>query len=84
VKMRLGNEPHLYVRNDVSMKAGSIEFSEHTIDCLIRNQSETGAVLQLVSAIELPAQLKLVVASDRIRCRVIWRMGRVIGVKFLI
>jgi hypothetical protein len=38
------------------MKAGSIEFSGHAIACLIRNQSETGAALELVSAIELPAQ----------------------------
>ncbi|QHO71331.1 pilus assembly protein PilZ [Bradyrhizobium sp. CCBAU 051011] len=66
------------------MKAGSIEFSEHEIACLIRNQSETGALLQLGSAIELPAQFTLAVASDRIRCRAIWRSENMIGVKFLI
>jgi hypothetical protein len=66
------------------MKAWSIEFSGHAIACLIRNQSETGAALELVSAIELPAQFTLVLASDRIRCTAIWRTGKMTGVKFLI
>jgi hypothetical protein len=66
------------------MKTASIEFSGHATACLIRNQSDTGAALELVSAIELPAQFTLVVASDRIRCIAIWRMGKMIGVKFLL
>jgi hypothetical protein len=66
------------------MKEGSIEFSGHAVACLIRNHSETGALLELVGAIELPAQFTLVVASDRIRCIAIWRTGKMIGVKFLI
>jgi len=65
------------------MKAGSIEFSGHAIACLIRNQSETGAALELVSTVKLPAQFTLVVASDRIRCISIWRTRKMIGVKFL-
>jgi len=66
------------------MKAGSIEFRGQAIACLIRNQSETGAALELVGAIELPAKFTLVVASDRIRCISIWRTGKMIGVKFLL
>jgi hypothetical protein len=67
------------------LKAGSIEFGGLAIACLIRNQSETGAALEVVSAIELPAQFTLLVAPDRTRhsCTIIWRMGKMIGVKFL-
>ncbi|QHO74657.1 pilus assembly protein PilZ [Bradyrhizobium sp. CCBAU 051011] len=66
------------------MKSGSIEFSGHAIACLVRNRSETGAALQLVSTSSLPAQFTLVVASDRIRCIAIWRTETMIGVKFLL
>ena len=66
------------------MRAASIEFSGDAIACLIRNQSETGAALELVRTINLPAQFTLVVASDRIRCIAIWRMRKMIGVKFLL
>ena len=67
------------------MKVGSIEFSGLAIACLIRNQSETGATLEVVSANELPAQFTLLVATDRTRhrCIIIWRTGKMIGVKFL-
>ena len=69
----------------MGLKVGSIEFNGVAIACLIRNQSETGAALEVVSAIELPAQFALQVASERTRhsCTIIWRTGKVIGVKFL-
>ena len=62
-------------RND-----GSIEFSGRTIACLIRNQSETGAALEVVSPV--PAQFILLIADKRTRCTVIWRTKKLIGVKF--
>jgi len=67
------------------LKVGSIEFSGLAIGCLIRNQSETGATLEVVRVTELPAQFTLLVASDRTRhsCTIIWRTGKMIGVKFL-
>ena len=66
------------------MIAASIEFSGHAIDCFIRNRSETGAALEVISPVGIPAQFTLQVATDRIRhrCIVIWRMGKMIGVKF--
>ena len=68
-----------------ALKVGSIEFSGLAIACLIRNQSETGATLEVVSAIELPAQFTLLVVPDRTThsCTIIWRTGKMIGVKFL-
>ncbi len=66
------------------MKAGSIEFGGRAVACLIRHQSETGAALEVVSSIGIPAQFTLLVAADRIKvgCIQIWRMEKLIGVKF--
>ena len=52
------------------------------IACLIRNQSETGAALEVVSPV--PAQFTLLIAADSIRygCMAIWRTEKLIGVKF--
>jgi hypothetical protein len=65
------------------MKTGSIEFSGRTIACLIRNESETGAALEVVSPVgKIPAQFTLLTAAERIRCTAIWRTKKLIGVKF--
>jgi hypothetical protein len=65
------------------MKTGIIEFSGHTITCLIRDQSETGAGLEVVSPVGIPAQFTLLIAAERIRCTVIWRTEKLIGVKWV-
>ena len=64
------------------MKTGSIEVSGRTISCLIRNQSETGATLEVASPVRIPAQFTLLIAAERIRCTAIWRTKKLIGVKF--
>jgi hypothetical protein len=64
------------------MKKGSIEVSGRTIACLIRNQSETGATLEVVSPVGIAAQFTLLIAAERIRCTAIWRTKKLIGVKF--
>ena len=64
------------------MKKGSIEVSGRTIACLIRNESETGATLEVVSPVGIPAQFTLLIAAERIRCTAIWRTKKMIGVKF--
>ena len=55
------------------MKTGSIEVSGRTIACLIRNESESGAALEVVSPVGIPAQFTLLIAAQRVRCTVIWR-----------
>ena len=68
------------------LKAGRIELSGLAIACLIRNQSETGATLEVGSSTtEIPTQFKLLITADRTRhkCIIIWRTGKMIGVKFL-
>jgi hypothetical protein len=64
------------------LKTGSIEFHGRTIACFIRNQSETGAALEVVSPVGIPARFTLLIAADRIRCTRIWRTEKLIGVKF--
>jgi hypothetical protein len=66
------------------LKSGSIEFNGRMIACLIRNQSDTGASLEVVSPLGIPAQFTLLIVADRLRrgCTVIWRTERLIGVKF--
>jgi hypothetical protein len=87
---RAGRSPHWVhdirkCRKGAILKAGSIEFSGLAIACLIRNESETGAALEVISASDLPAKFTLLVASARTRhsCTIIWRTGKMIGVKFL-
>jgi len=66
------------------LKSGNIEFNGRMIACLIRNQSDTGASLEVVSPLGIPAQFTLLIVADRLRrgCTVIWRTERLIGVKF--
>ncbi|WOH47629.1 PilZ domain-containing protein [Bradyrhizobium sp. sBnM-33] len=70
--------------SEADLKRGSIDFNGGTIACLIRNQSDTGAALEVASALGVPAQFNLLIVADRLRygCTVIWRMERLIGVKF--
>jgi hypothetical protein len=49
------------------LKSGSIEFNGRTIASLIRNQSDTGAALEVVSPLGIPAQFTLLVQAVWIR-----------------
>jgi hypothetical protein len=46
------------------MKTGSIEVSGHTIACLICNQSETVATLEVANPVGIPAQFTLLIAAE--------------------
>lgn len=65
------------------LKAGIIDFGG-TIDCTVRNLSETGAALEVVSPIGIPERFTLVLTAEsrRLPCRVVWRKERRIGVTF--
>ncbi len=54
------------------------------IDCTVRNLSETGAALEVVSVVGIPTEFSLVIRSDNINynCRVVWRKMNRIGVAF--
>ena len=66
------------------LKAGSITFGGGTIDCTVRNVSETGAALEVVSPFYIPDRFTLIVQSDQLKrpCHIVWRKERRIGVAF--
>ena len=66
------------------LKAGSITFGGGTIDCTVRNVSETGAALEVVSSLYIPDRFTLIVQTDQLKrpCRIVWRQKRRIGVVF--
>ena len=66
------------------LKAGSIEVGGDAIDCIVRNVSETGAALQVLSPLYVPDRFTLVVQTDRLKrpCHIIWRKERRFGVAF--
>jgi PilZ domain-containing protein len=64
-------------------KAGTIE-SGGGIACHVKNLSETGAQLEVLSPLYIPDRFTLVVPSDQIRrdCQVVWRKQKRLGVAF--
>jgi PilZ domain-containing protein len=66
------------------LKAGTIEFGGGGISCTLRNLSDTGAALDVVSPIGIPDQFTLFVNVDSSYrpCRVVWRKEKRIGVRF--
>jgi hypothetical protein len=66
------------------LKAGTIEFGDGAIGCLVRNLSTTGAALEISSQVEIPDRFALVVPGDglHLRCDVVWRKSYRIGVTF--
>ena len=66
------------------LKAGLIEFGGVTIDCTVRNVSETGAALEVVSPFYIPDRFTLIVRSDQLKraCHIVWRKEKRMGVTF--
>jgi hypothetical protein len=65
-------------------KAGTIEFSGGGIDCTIKNISETGAQLEVISPLYIPDHFTLFIPSDQFKRRshIVWRREKRIGVTF--
>ena len=68
------------------LKAGSIQFGGGggSIDCTVRNLSDTGAALEVVTPLFIPDRFTLVVQTEQLQrsCRIIWRKQKRIGVAF--
>jgi PilZ domain len=75
------NEHRIASRHRV-LKSGTIEFGGGTIDCTVRNLSETGAALEVTSPIGIPPKFNLMVDGTRRPCRVVWRKVKRIGITF--
>ena len=67
-----------------TLKAGTIEFGGGAIDCTVRNISDTGAALEVVTPLYIPDRFVLYIPSDQFkrRCRIVRRSQRRIGVTF--
>jgi hypothetical protein len=70
-----------------AFKAARIHFNHgaSTIDCTMRNLSETGAAIEAPSFAGVPDEFDVaLLASELIRhCRVVWRSPKRIGVQFI-
>jgi hypothetical protein len=67
------------------LKAGRISFGGGAaFDCTVRNLSETGAALEVISPVGIPERFTLVIEADHLHvpCRVIWKKEKRIGVRF--
>jgi hypothetical protein len=66
------------------LKAAKIEFDGGTIDCVVRNVSDTGAALEVTSPMGIPEEFNLLISGNRTahRCEVKWRAENRIGVAF--
>jgi len=67
-----------------TFKAGTIEFGGGGIDCIVKNLSETGAQLEVVSPLYIPDRFTLFILSDQFKqpCRVVWKREKRMGVRF--
>ena len=67
------------------LKAGFITFAySAAINCTVRNLSDTGASLEVESALGIPEMFVLIIKSDAVKrsCRIVWTKERRIGVTF--
>jgi hypothetical protein len=68
------------------LKSGKIIFAggSFSVDCTIRNMSDTGARLQVPTTVPIPDRFSLVDVQARIQrvAKVAWRKGDLIGVRF--
>ena len=71
-------------RRHRKLKAGTIEFGGGGIDCTVRNMSDTGAALEVVTPLFIPDRFTLFVPTDNFKkpCHIVWRKEKRIGVAF--
>jgi hypothetical protein len=77
------NVPRIASRRRV-LKAGSIAFGGGVFECTIRNVSDTGAALEVMTPLYIPDRFTLINTTDNFErpCRVVWRKQKRIGVTF--
>ena len=67
------------------LKHGTLAFGGGGgVDCMVRNISESGARLEIVNPVGLPASFTLVIQADQFmrRCHPVWSSDNQIGVAF--
>ena len=67
------------------LKSGVIDLGAGgTIACVVRNLSETGAALEVMTPLFIPDRFTLLVQTEHLnrRCEIVWRKDRRWGVSF--
>jgi PilZ domain len=67
------------------LKTAKIVFNDgrSTIDCLVRNQSDSGARLKIATVVGVPDEFELSIMGSRPRaCHVIWRTAEELGIRY--
>ncbi|WP_375458328.1 PilZ domain-containing protein [uncultured Enterovirga sp.] len=80
-------EEHRRAQRHRTLKGAHIVFNggASTIDCMVRDLSETGARLKIASPVGIPDQFMLSLDSgEPHQCRVVWRRAKEIGVTFVL
>lgn len=77
----MGDENRIAARHRV-LKGGRILFGGGSIDCTVRNISETGAALEVTSPLGIPTEFMLETDGNKRPCRVVWRREKRIGIAF--
>lgn len=69
-----------------TLKGGLIFYNgdRSTVDCVVRNQSETGARLEVEAGQFVPDSIDLLIRQEErlYPCQVMWRKGHTMGVRF--
>lgn len=68
------------------LKAGTISFGIAAgIDCVVKNISDTGALISVESSVGVPNNFTLVIRTDSLRREAVvkWRRARSIGIAFV-
>jgi hypothetical protein len=77
---------HRAAQRNRTFKGGSISFDvAPSMDCIIRNLSETGACLELSNAVVVPDRFTLLIKPEIIKrsCEIAWRSAAKLGVRFV-
>jgi hypothetical protein len=66
------------------LRAGTISFAGAAIDCTVRNISETGAALDVVTPLFIPDRFTLFIQTAQFKwpCHIVWSRERRTGVAF--
>ena len=66
------------------LKTGYIAFSDRApkLECMVRNVSGTGALLQVSTTIGIPAFFDVVIDGVRRRCGIVWKTNTTLAVAF--
>ncbi len=71
-------------RRQRTFKGGAVSTPSGIIDCVIRNLSDAGALLEFSGSLAVPDTFFLIIKPELVNraCKVAWRAERRIGVRF--